>query len=418
MRILLLSIYYPPEVGANSRIVDGLSRELSLAGDEVTVLTDFPHYPEGVILPEYRGKFFLREMRGGIKVIRNWLMITPRKNTLLRIANHLTFALTSIFGGLFSGKQDIIYAYSPPLFLGFTGYVISRIKQIPFVFNVQDIYPEIAVNYGIISNNKIIKILESFERWIYRKASKVAVISPGFKQNLINKNINPNKIAIIPNWVEGELFKPRPKDNPFSRNYGLNNFFVAMYAGNIGHSQGLGTLVEAARLLADQPKLLFVIVGEGVKKQELIQLKESYQLNNILFLPFQPRSQMSDVLAAADVSFVILEPKKSKTTIQSKTYEIMAMERPIVASVDRDGDNWALIEEAKAGIWAEPGNPRKLAEAVLKLETDESLRIDLGKNGRRYILRNNTSSSVCQLYGDLFSKEIFAMQARQLKVKK
>jgi colanic acid biosynthesis glycosyl transferase WcaI len=246
----------------------------------------------------------------------------------------------------------------------------------------------------------------------------VAVISPGFKQNLINKNINPNKIAIIPNWVEGELFKPRPKDNPFSRNYGLNNFFVAMYAGNIGHSQGLGTLVEAARLLADQPKLLFVIVGEGVKKQELIQLKESYQLNNILFLPFQPRSQMSDVLAAADVSFVILEPKKSKTTIQSKTYEIMAMERPIVASVDRDGDNWALIEEAKAGIWAEPGNPRKLAEAVLKLETDESLRIDLGKNGRRYILRNNTSSSVCQLYGDLFSKEIFAMQARQLKVKK
>lgn len=412
MRILLLSIYYPPEVGANSRIVEGLSRELGLAGDEVSVLTDFPHYPEGILQPGYRGKLFQREIQNGIKIIRNWLIITPRNNTFLRIANNLTFALSSIWGGLISGKQDIIYAYSPPLFLGFTGYVISRIKRIPFIFNVQDIYPEIAVNYGIIRNRTIIKILEAFEKWIYRKARKVTVISPGFKQNLINKNIDPNKIAVIPNWVEGELFTPRLKDNPFCRKHGLNNVYVAMYAGNIGHSQGLTTLVEAARLLVDQPEILFVIVGEGIKKDELVRLKKSYNLNNILFLPFQPRSHMPDVLASADVCFVILEPGKSKTTIQSKTYEIMAMERPIIASVDADGDNWALIKAAQAGIWAEPGNPEKIAEAVLKLKDEESLRVGLGKNGRRHVLNNNTSASVCQRYRELFSKEIFDRETR------
>jgi colanic acid biosynthesis glycosyl transferase WcaI len=410
MRVLLLSIYFPPEIGANSRIVDGLSKELCRLGDEVTVVTDLPHYPAGRVRPGYQGKLHARERHGDRFVIRNWLVVGSRESRWLRIANNLSFALSGIVGGLSAGRQDVIYVYSPPLFLGLTAFLLGRLKRIPYVFNVQDIYPEIAVQYGVIRNKTLIRLLEGFESWVYRKAAHVTVISEGSERSLVAKGVPAEKITVVPNWVESDLFELRPKDNPFSREYGLDSRFVIMYAGNIGYSQGLETVVEAARLLHNEPGIRFMVVGDGVKRQSLVNLVESFGLDNIAFAPYQPRERMPDVLASADACMVILTPDKSKTTIQSKTYEIMAMQRPIIASVDLDGDNWKLIAEAGAGLWVRPGDPGALAEKVSFLYDKREVGVRLGQNGRRYVERHNTLEIVGELYQALLHR--VAEQAR------
>ena len=274
MRVLLLSMYYPPEIGSNARIVEGLGQQLTELGDEVTIVTGFPHYPDGIIQPDYRGKFLLRQqLNNGIRVIRSWLFAAPRERKWFRIANYLSFALSAIVGGLLAGRHDVIYVYSPPLFLGITAHVLSRLKRIPFVLNVQDIYPDIAIHHGVIRNKMLIRALEKLERWVYRKAAHITVISEGFGENLGSKGVAPGKITVISNWVETHLFTPRSKDNSFSQEFGLlGGRFVVMYAGNIGHSQGLETVVEAARLLRDESSILFVIVGDGVKRRETVDL--------------------------------------------------------------------------------------------------------------------------------------------------
>lgn len=413
MRIMILSIYFPPEVGANSRLASGLASGLNDLGHEVTVLTDFPHYPNGVIPEAYRGKLWMRESIGDIQVLRSWLLVGSRGNKWLRIANNLTFAASAIVSGLMAGKQDAIYIYSPPLFLGLTGYVLSRIKGIPFVFNVQDIYPEIAVVHGVVKNARLIRALEWLERWIYGKAAHITVISEGFRQNLIGKGVPGDKVSVIPNWVETERFVPRSRDNPFSREHGLCNRFVVMYAGNMGHSQGLEVVIEAARLLQDNRNIQFVFVGDGVKRADLVALAETYQLENVTFLPYQPRERMPEVIASADVNLVILEPEKSKTTIQSKTYEIMAMARPILAAVDQDGDNWRLIEQAQAGIWCRPGDPEAFVAVVQKLYEDEPLRRELGRRGRAYVEAYSGTSAVARCYEALFEMLVKPPQAKE-----
>lgn len=413
MRILILTIYYPPEVGANSRLASGLAAGLNDLGQEVTVLTDFPHYPSGVISDGYRGKLWMRERIGDIQVIRSWLLVGPRANKWLRIANNLTFAASAIVSGLLAGKQDVIYIYSPPLFLGITGYVLSRLKGIPFVFNVQDIYPEIAIKHGIVKSPRMIRALERLERWIYRKAAHVSVISEGFKQNLMEKGVPGDKVSVIPNWVETEQFAPLPRENCFSQEHGLCDSFVVMYAGNMGHSQGLEVVIEAARLLQDNRKIRFVFVGDGVKRADLAALAETYALENVTFLPYQPRERMPEVIASADVSLVILEPEKSKTTIQSKTYEIMAMARPILAAVDQDGDNWRLIEQAQAGIWCRPGDPEAFVAVVQKLFEDEPLRHELGRRGRTYVETHSGTSAVARRYEALFQMLVKPVQAKE-----
>jgi glycosyltransferase involved in cell wall biosynthesis len=411
MRVLLLSIYYPPEIGANSRIVEGLARELAAHGDRVTVLTDLPHYPEGVVRDGYRGKVCMREQQGGATVIRNWLVVAPRESNRLRILNNVSFALSSLIGGLWSGGQDVLYVYSPPLLLGLTAYVLSRLKGIPFVFNVQDIYPEIAVEHGVLRNQRLIRLLERFEVFVYGKAAHVTVISEGFKRNLVGKGVAAERISVIPNWVEGDLFGGQSRGNSLLREgaflaeYGLvGDRFVVMYAGNIGYSQGLETVIEAARLLADRPELVFVIVGDGVKKGEIVALAEGYGLENVVFMPYQPRERMPEVLASADACLVILAPEKSKTTIQSKTYEIMAMARPVIGSVDGDGDNWKLIEEAGAGVWAAPGDAAALVAGVRRLAGDRELGERLGQNGRAYIEARNTALIVGRQYRALLER--------------
>jgi colanic acid biosynthesis glycosyl transferase WcaI len=337
-------------------------------------------------------------------VIRNWLVVASRENKWLRIVNNLSFALSSIVGGLSAGSQDVIYVYSPPLFLGLTAFLLGRLRRIPFVFNVQDIYPEIAVQHGVIRNKTLIRLLEGVESWIYRKADHVTVISEGFERSLVAKGVPTERITVVPNWVESDRFEVRPKDNPFSREYELHSRFVIMYAGNIGYSQGLETVVEAARLLHNEAGIQFMFVGDGVRRQSLVDRVKSLGLDNVAFAPYQPRERMPDVLASADACLVILTPDKSKTTIQSKTYEIMAMQRPIIASVDPDGDNWKLIAEAGAGLWARPGDPAALAEKVSLLCEKRDIGIRLGQNGRRYVEKHNTLEIAGEMYQALLHR--------------
>lgn len=409
MRVLLLTLYFPPELGANSRIVYGLGRQLSDMGEDVTVLTDFPHYPHAKRFKGYGGRLFMREQLGRLRVVRNWLLVASRESRWRRILNNLSFAATCTLGGLiYVRKTDVVYAYSPTLFLGVTGVLLSFFKRAPLIFNVQDIYPDIAVDHGVVSNKWVVAALKGLEKWIYRHAAHITVISSGFKRNLVAKGVPEQKISVIPNCVETEQFEPREVTTTFALPADFDGRFIVMYAGNMGFSQGLETILESARLLMSEPNVGIVLLGDGVKRDELKSIAQSHQLSNVCFFPYQPRERMPAVLARANVNLVILRPEKSKTTIQSKTYEIMAMERPIIASVDRDGDNWKLIESAQAGLWARPGDPRALADCILELYSNSHLCHRLGRSGRRYVLQHNSWPKIASQYRRVFERVMAA----------
>ena len=280
----------------------------------------------------------------------------------------------------------MIYVYSPPIFLILGAWLMKMFKRAPVVFNVQDIYPDVAIAHGFLTNPLLVRSFKWFERWTYRRATRVTVISEGFRRNLLAKGVPDRKSDVIPNCVDADQFTPGPRDNEFRREHAPNGEFLVLYGGNLGHAQGLETVIEAARLLeGERSDIRFVIVGDGVEGDKLRALHRQYGLKNLRFVGPVPREMMPQIVDAADACLVILRAQKSKIWIQSKTYEIMAAGRPIIASIDGDGDNWRLVDESGGGVHATPGDPVALARAASSLADDRAMCEELGARGRRHI---------------------------------
>jgi colanic acid biosynthesis glycosyl transferase WcaI len=405
MRILVLSIYYPPEPGANARIVSELAREWSRLGHEVTVLTDIPHYPDDKVPPEYQDGQRREETIDGVRVIRCPLVIRDRASTMGRLLNNISFAFSAFLRSRRAGKPDVIYVYSPPIFLILGAWLMRVFKRAPVVFNVQDIYPDVAIAHGFLTNPLLVRGFKWFERWTYRRATRVTVISEGFRRNLLAKGVPDRKIDIIPNCVDADQFTPGPRDNDFRRQHAANGEFMVLYGGNLGHAQGLETVIEAARLLeGKRDDIKFVIVGDGVEGEKLRALHKKYGLKNLQFVGPVPRDIMPSIVDAADTCLVILRAQKSKIWIQSKTYEIMAAGKPIIASIDSDGDNWRLVEESEGGLHATPGDPAALARAAEQLADDRALCDRLGASGRRHIEEKYRLERIARLYTEAMER--------------
>lgn len=407
LRILALSIYYPPEPGANARIVSELASEWRRMGHDVTVLTDIPHYPDDVVPDDYKGGRRREENIDGVRVIRCPLIIRDRASTVGRLLNNISFALSAVWRARRAGRADVIYVYSPPIFLGIGAWLIKLFKRAPVVFNVQDIYPDVAIAHGFLTNPALIRAFKAFEKWVYNRSTRVTVISEGFRGNLLEKGVADRKIDIIPNCVDAEQFRPAPRDNEFRRELDVGDRFVVLYGGNLGHAQGLETVIEAAKLL--EPKrsdVEFVIVGDGVEGDKLRKLHQKVGAKNLRFIGPVPRARMPEIVSAADACLVILRARKSTIWIQSKTYEIMSAARPIIASIDEEGDNWRLIAEAGGGIHATPGDPKALADTVEKLADDATLRRSLAESGRRHIEENYTLPRIAGLYVDSMRRAV------------
>ena len=326
MRILFLTMFYKPDNAATGILMAELAEELALQGHDVRVVTSMPHYSTNAIWKEYKGKLWSRERLGGIPVHRVWSYVPVNKDKLLpRFFSYLSFTLLSAFAGLLMPRPDVIVtpSPSPPLTNGVSAYLLGKLRGIPFISNIQDIYPDVAIRMGVMKNPIVISGYKKLERFVYAHSEAITVISEGFRRNLSAKGVPADKITVIPNFIDAAFVAPHPRRNPFSAEHGWDDKFVALFAGNVGMSQGLDTVLDAAALLQDIPDLLFAIVGNGASKPSLMAQAEKMGLKNVQFLPYQPYEKVPVLYSSADLGLIPLRRGFTNDSVPSKLFTIM-----------------------------------------------------------------------------------------------
>ena len=407
MRILYLSQYFPPEVGATQTRAYEMARGLAQAGHRVTMVAEVPNHPSGIIPPAYRGKWFERSDLDGIDVLRVWVRASPVKSFRSRMAFYLTFMANGALVGALQarGPFDVVYATSPPLFVGGAGLALHWLKRTPFVFEVRDLWPESAVVLGELRSPRAIALATRLEELCYNRASRVVVVTEGIRQRLLARGQAAEKLVLIPNGANTELFQPQPElGAEFRQQHSLRpDDFVVVYAGIHGIAQGLETVLHAAQVLRDQGNIRFVMVGEGPVKLELQQLRADLGLDNVLMLPEQPRTSMPAVLSAADVALVPLRKVELfEHAVPSKLFDAWACGCPVLLSID--GEARRVLEAANGGMFVPPEDPPALAQAISQLAKVPDRGRSLGANGRRFTVeRYSRQAQARQLEQLLFS---------------
>jgi colanic acid biosynthesis glycosyl transferase WcaI len=388
MRVLVLSNYYSPETIGAGIWVNQLARDLKERGHEVTIVTSFPSYPRGEIFGGYRNRLFHRETIQGIDIIRTLTYATSSQSFWARLAGFGTFCLSAAPGYLrWRRRVDIVYAILPPLPLGVAAWAIAKVSGARLVINVQDIYPDIAVALNYLTNPLAVALFRGMERWIYRRADRIVVISEGFRRNLLGKRVPASKIHVVPNWADPGQIVPGPADNAFRRETGANGELLVMYSGGLSHNSDLGPVLDAAAQLRGLP-VRFAIVGEGVQKQVLVDRAASAGLDNVKFYPFQPIERYGEVLAAADVTLVALNSAATFASVPSKIYKQMAAARPIVAITNPGNELSRLILDAQCGVTVPPGDSERLADVLRYALAQRDAFVEMGRRGRAYLERN------------------------------
>ncbi len=383
--ILYISPYYPPEKGVAAVCVSEFATRLVKRGYEVTVLTTVPNNPTGIVPPEYRGRVLQQEIRDGVRVVRVWSYVAPNKGFFRRILAQFSFAcLAPLIGGKAVGRPDVIIVESPPLFDAIAGRMLAWLKHCPFIFTVSDIWPEAAVQLGTLRNRVLIRLAEWLEWSTYQRASVVWVVSEGFRKSLIQRGLPPERMFLLTNGADTAKFRPLPRVQARGE-LGWDDRFTVLYAGSLGLSHGLTTVLDAAEQVRDCDDIRFVFVGEGGEKADLIAEARRRNLTNVTFLDPVPHDQVPKLLAAANVCLVYARSVPSfKGMLPIKMFEAMACARPILLSVDGDARRLAE-QEAGAAIYVEPENATALASAVLNLREHPDLTKTLGQRGRAYV---------------------------------
>lgn len=383
MRILILSQWFYPEPSFKGL---PFAKELRKLGHKVEVLTGFPNYPGGKLYEGYKIKFFQREIIDGILILRVPLYPSHDKSAIKRIANYTSFALSASFMGVFGVRRpDVIYVYHPPATIGLPALFLHLLRQAPFIYDIQDLWPDTLAATGTVDNRVALWMVAKWCRYIYSLAAKIVVLSPGFKEMLIKRGVPRHKIKVIYNWCEDSKIQTTGRNDALACELGMTGRFNVVFAGTMGKAQALDAVLEAARLLRDKlPKIQFVFVGGGIDVDRLIKKAIEKGLRNVLFLPRRPMSKIGDVLSLADVLLVHLKDNPLfRITIPSKTQAYMAVGRPILMAVK--GDCAELVKKAKAGLICEPENPQDIARAVVKFYKMSNKELDLmGSNGRRF----------------------------------
>ena len=402
MNILIITDSFPPEIKSSANLLSELSVDLAESGHRVTVVTGFPKHYTNNIDQRYKGRLFLFERMSKVKVIRLFSIPFIRHIPVIRGLDQFLLSLVFMLGGIFSGKQDIILTYSPPLPLGISAFLVGKIKKIPFIFNVQDIFPQSVIDLGLLKSKVLIKISELMEKFIYKKASYITVHSEGNRENIISKGVNPEKVVTIHNWVDTDLIRPtESRNNDFRNNNNLNGKFIISFAGVMGFAQGLDVVIYCAELLKSYKDILFLLIGDGIKKNGLMEKARNMQLNNIKFLPPQPKEIYPSILYASDICLVTLDKNVLTPAVPAKLLSVMASGRPVVASMNLKGDAPKIVESAKCGYCVEADNAMGLSKAILKLYNNPMLRDEFGQNGRKYAVKHFSRNSCTEKYEKL-----------------
>ncbi len=397
MRILIHTMYFLPDFGSAPVLMDELARYLAGAGHEVEVVTTMPR-ERG---EEFRGLLCSRRDAGGFTVKRFWAPRSPRP--LGRLLAWNVYTAGALANLLSVRRGDVLFLRTPPLQLGLPAFAARALGGARVLVNVQDIHPDLAVESGILRHPLGIRFAKALERWVYGLADRIAVISDGFARNLRAKGVPEAKLAVLPNWVDTDFLKPGPKDNAVSRRHGLADRFVVMYSGTISISSDrtLGRALEAAVTLAPDRDILFVVVGDGLKKDSLREKAAALGCSNVVFLPFQPYRDLPDLLASSDVLLVPLDKGKSDLSVPSKLYAFMAAGRPILGLAPPDSEVAALLRERGCGLCAPPDDPGAIAAAVRELADSPGRRLVFGANARDYAVSRFAKDKVLRAYDGL-----------------
>lgn len=398
VRVLLMTQWFDPEPTFKGIV---FARELARQGFEVEVITGFPNYPGGVIYPGYKIKLLQKEQIEGVNVTRVPLYPSHDKSKIGRILNYVSFACSLMIYGLFSKKADVIYAYHPPLTVGIAASIVGFFRRVPVVNDIQDMWPDTLSSTGMISNKRVITLVGKVCEWVYKRSTKIVVLSPGFRTLLVERGVPPEKIEVIYNWCaedaiaqasdeKGSVFKPDSK-------------FRILFAGNMGLAQALDVVLHAAVLLSTTaPQIEFVFLGGGLEVNNLKQLAQQLDLQNVVFLPPVSMAEVGAYLNAADALLVHLKKDELfKITIPSKTQAYMAAGRPILMAVD--GDAADLVSNSHSGVVAKSGDAQSIADAAIKLlkATDDE-RQTMAENGKAFYKANLSLSRGVERFGLIF----------------
>jgi putative colanic acid biosynthesis glycosyltransferase WcaI len=405
VKILYVSQYFPPEMGAPAARASELTHHWVQAGHDVAVLTGFPNHPTGVVPAEWRlrlRRLIHHEKIGRVDVFRTWLWPLPNRKAHERMRNYASFCISAGLRGLALPRPDVIIATSPQLLVAVSGWWLGFARQVPFVFEVRDLWPESLTAVGMGNENSLLHHgLEAVARFLYERSDRIVVVTPAFKQHLIQRwRVPEERISVVENGVEADLFAPQPPaaNLALRQQLGAEGKFLVCYAGTMGMAHGLETLLDAAtRLQAQSPEVMFLLIGEGAEKERIKSRAQDQGLRNVHFLDQQPREKVPAFISASDVCLVLLKKTDVfKTVIPTKMLEFMSCSRPVIVGVD--GQARQIVEESGGGIVIEPENAAELAQAIHQLAANPAYGAALGQKGREYVLRHFSRRHTAEKY--------------------
>ena len=404
MKLLLITQYFPPEIGAPQNRLYELSYRLQSLGADITILTAMPNYPQMEIYDGYKNKKYCYESINGLKVHRSFIYVSKSKSIFKRLLNYFSFVCSSYLTGIMKldKKYDLVICESPPLFLGLTAYILSIHKKAKLIFNVSDLWPESAEKLEIIKNKLLLQLATYLEEYIYRKSKLISCQTKGIL-NDIKGRFPKKQFYWLPNGVDLKFYNPSLYNKDWRKNNNFSdNDILLFYGGIIGHAQGLEVVLQAANLIKEQKQIKFILLGSGPQKDMLLKMKKDLQLDQVYFFDTVTKNNMPEVISSMDAAIIPLKKLDIFLgAIPSKIFESLAMKKPIILGVDGEAKE-LFINKGECGLFYEPENIKELSNVILKLAKSDKLKRMLGENGRNYVEKNFNRDTIA----DDFNKEL------------
>jgi colanic acid biosynthesis glycosyl transferase WcaI len=406
MELLVLCPHFAPDVAPTGTVMSAITAGLAAEGHRLHIVTSLPWYRLHDVEPGWRGRPWRTEHTDWGRITRVHPFPTDKRNLRARAMGFGGFVgLASIVAACTPRRPDAVLAMSPPLPIGLAGLAVARLRRAPFVFNIQDVFPDVAVELGLLTDPRVIRAASAVERFTYRQSDAVTVLSDDLRDNVVTKigtrNRRGTRVEVIPNFVDIEGIRPAARENAYRRNHGLTGKTVVMYAGNVGLSQSVDLIVDAARALRHRDDLAFVINGGGAARPALEA--GAADLPNVRFVDYQPADKLPEVLAAADLHIVPLKRGLARASVPSKLYSVLAAGRPVLASVDPGTEVARTLARAGAGVSVPPDDPAAFQAALLALVDDPARRAAFGAAARRFVETWVSPTAVAQAYAALFA---------------
>ena len=403
MNITIICPHFAPDTAPTGDVMTQLVHEFHRLGHRMHVVTTLPWYRNHSVEVEWRGKWIRRERTKWGRITRiHPLASASRINLLSRAVAFGAFGLTAAMASVFTRRTDLILVMSPPLTLAPAGWIASKRHRAPLILNVQDVYPDAAVVTGTLTDDRLVKLLRSVELFSYERSDAVVVLSDDLRKTLVPRISDEEKLRVIPNFVDTEFLYPADRNNSYRRELGLTDEIIVMYAGNVGFSQPLELVVEAARQLRDRDDVMFVINGNGSRREHFEV--ETKDLPNVTFMDYQPRERLNEVLAAADIHLVPLQSEMGSISVPSKIYSVLAAGRPVLASVDPGTEIDLVVTRSGAGRSVPAGDTQAFVGALSALIGDPNGRAAAGFQARRFAEEWLSARAVADSYDQLFSE--------------